>query len=173
FFASTQFTQSTEDEATVHYTDVRIGSIYSFHTLPLELAISYRYYHKQEIGTIDTLSKRSIRLDANSALSKTMKFSLRTEFTNYANDNLNYLASVKWRYIPVNGLLITSGVLFFKTDSYASRFYSNESDLPGLSSFISLYGTGFRYYIGSTYSGICGISLSARIGESRFSYQSG
>jgi len=172
-FSSVNFSQSDKTTGEIRYTDFHIRSAYSFQPLPLRLSAAFQSFSKGHIFQIsgDSLSKKSFRFDAEANLSETMSIGLRTEFQRYYSDTtLGYLIGIRWSYIPLGELSFSSGVSFFDASSYTSRFYSNEDDLPGLSSYLSLYGIGYRYYIGITYEA-GPLSLSGRLGETRYSYE--
>ena len=42
--------------------------------------------------------------------------------------------------------MVLDSFIFFRTDSYDSRLYEYENDLPGLMKNVGLYGKGVRWY---------------------------
>ncbi|MEP7235662.1 MAG: hypothetical protein ABI778_10230, partial [Ignavibacteriota bacterium] len=159
----------------VRYTDIIFGSEYHPVSLPVQLILTGRNYSRGPAFTLsdDSLSKRSLRIDMKSEISKTIHLVLRSELqrTYSVTKNVSeggYLAGLKLRYAPVKGLSVAGGIAYYSTDSYASRFYSNESDLPGSVPFVALYGKGYRYYLVAGYNFLDAATLSARIAESRY-----
>jgi frataxin-like iron-binding protein CyaY len=67
--------------------------------------------------------------------------------------------------------MLETGIGFFSTDSYESRVYLNESDLPGAVSLTSLYGKGSRYYMLSRFTPLEGVILGAKVSGSVYDYQ--
>jgi hypothetical protein len=55
--------------------------------------------------------------------------------------------------------------VLFKTDSYNSRVYQFENDVPGVLSNPPLYGEGIKWYIFFRYKTDYGISVSAKYSE--------
>lgn len=167
----------SEDPASgdLHYSDVRIGSKYILPSFPLQFILQLRSYGKGSVLKLsnDSLSKSSLRLDVNADLSQTIKVSLRGEFqrTISQTDGIEKNGSIfgiKIRYDPLEELIISSGISFFTTDSYAARLYSNEADLSGSAPFVALYGKGFRYYLQCSYDIAHVVTLSARAAQTKF-----
>jgi hypothetical protein len=88
-----------------------------------------------------------------------------------ANEN-GYVAGGFLRYYPLWGLELETGISTFFTDSYDSRIYINESDIPGASSFTALYGKGERYYLLGKYGVNNFISLAAKLSGTTYYYKS-
>jgi hypothetical protein len=158
----------------LHYSNIRIGGKYKLLSFPLEFFAEVRSYGKGKIFSIqnDSISKNTFRLVAKSNITKSIRISQRIEFERYTNQ-LNipedgYLAATKIEYIPFPEISISSGISVFQTDSYSSRFYSNETDLPGSVPFVALYGRGNRYYIQCSYKPLASVELSARAAETQY-----
>ena len=56
-----------------------------------------------------------------------------------------FFQDIKYKFLT--GLLMNARVTFFQTDSYASRLYEYENDLPGSFSNYALYGRGYTWYV--------------------------
>ncbi|MFI5262962.1 MAG: hypothetical protein ACHQM6_00445 [Candidatus Kapaibacterium sp.] len=181
FFGSANFSESLNSlQSTLHYSDIILGGEYRIKSFPLDLLFQFRSYGKGPVFSIsnDSLSKNSFRFDADADLTKTVSISLHTEFQRSYSQTENsaksgHLVGVKMYYLPVQVLSVSSGIAFFETDSYASRFYSNEADLPGSATFVALYGIGYRYYLQLSYDLAARVTLSARAAETRYSATSG
>ena len=179
FFSSANISQSLNTLGnTLHYSDILLGSEYTYGIL--RLAVQLRSYGKGPVFSItgDSLSKNSFRFDAEAELSKTISASFRGELQRSYSAVSNapkggYLLGVGLYYLPTEEFSVSSGMAFFGTDSYASRFYSNEADLPGSVPFVALYGSGYRYYVQCSYDPINALTLSARIGETRYTASPG
>lgn len=78
---------------------------------------------------------------------------------------------VQARYYPILSLMVESGLGFYSTDSYDSRVYLNESDLPGAVSLTSLYGKGIRYYVLSRFAMLEAATFGAKVSGSVYDYQ--
>ncbi len=79
---------------------------------------------------------------------------------------------IQARYYLLPPLMLESGVAFYSTDSYDSRIYLNESELPGAVSLTSLYGIGSRYYVLSRFTPIEAVTLGVKVSGSVYDYQS-
>jgi hypothetical protein len=64
-------------------------------------------------------------------------------------------------------LSLDARLIFFHTDSYASRVYEFESDLSGVFSNPALYGKGRRWYIVVRYEPADALNISARYSETQ------
>ena len=184
FFGSANISQSmSRIKSSLHYSDIILGSEYSSRSFPVSLAFQLRSYGKGPVFSLrgDSLSKNSFRLDADADLSKTISLSLRAELQRSYSvaDSVaksGHLVGIGMYYLPLPELSLSSGIAFFQTDSYASRLYSNEADLPGSAAFVALYGIGYRYYLQFSYdlgTRRGGLRLSARIAETRYAPTSG
>jgi hypothetical protein len=165
---------STSSEE-IKYSDVRFGVIYSFHVVPLRLLAEIRSYGKGPVFSItnDSLSKRSIHFNADMHLIDVITLSFRSEYQQFFSQTTltaqhGTLNGLTITYTPLSGFTLSSGITYFNTDSYSSRFYSTESDLPGLAPLTSLYGIGYRYSLACTYEISQALELSLKIGESRY-----
>lgn len=175
-FGSVNFSISENPgKSNVHYSDIRFGSTYSLPSYPLHLTAELRSYGKGPAFTLtsDSLSKTSLRFDFDARISKRVHLSLRTEFQRSfsetdSEEKKGYLIGTALKYLPVEELSVATGIMFFGTDSYAARFYSNETDLPGSAPFVALYGNGYRYYVQCSYSPVNAIKISGRIVETLY-----
>ncbi len=66
--------------------------------------------------------------------------------------------------LPID-LTLIGRVIFFQTDSYASRIYEFENDLTGVMNNLALYGTGMRWYFLFRYKIMKTINLSFKYSE--------
>ncbi|MCK5457610.1 MAG: hypothetical protein KAI45_10835, partial [Melioribacteraceae bacterium] len=66
--------------------------------------------------------------------------------------------------LPID-LTLIGRVIFFQTDSYASRIYEFENDLTGVMNNLALYGTGMRWYFLLRYKLMQTINLSFKYSE--------
>ncbi len=172
-FGSANFSQSQNlSRGILHYSDILFGGTYTFQSFPIWLTLQGRSYGKGSAFSIagDSLSKKSLRLDLDADLSKSISASLRAELqrTYSLLDGTatgGYLFGIGIYYLPIHEVSFSSGIAFFNTDSYSSRFYSNEADLPGSVPFIALYGNGYRYYSQCSYDALRALTFSARVAE--------
>jgi hypothetical protein len=62
-------------------------------------------------------------------------------------------------------LALRARVAIFETDSYDSRMYEYEDDLPRSSSNPALYGRGLRWYVILTYSVFIKVDMAAKFSQ--------
>ncbi|MDP4220257.1 MAG: hypothetical protein Q8896_07455 [Bacteroidota bacterium] len=175
-YASGNFSRSLSiGTGMLHYSDLRIGGKYSMHSIPLQLLFELRTYGRGMLFSLagDSLSKTSLRLDADLVVSSSIHLGVREEIEQFISQHDNTksngnLIGVKIRYAPIRELTIGSGIIFFHADSYAARFYSNEADFPGAAVFVALYGTGYRYYLQCAGTILNSLVLEARIAETDY-----
>ncbi|MFQ5707189.1 MAG: ComEA family DNA-binding protein [bacterium] len=101
--------------------------------------------------------RRQWRLQLDHALSSRVRLSSRIEYVRFrlhhyvgkkrdtkATGNL-FFQEVRWQ--PKRNLRISARVIFFDTDSFDSRLFEYESDLPGMVTNRALFGRGTRWYL--------------------------
>lgn len=81
--------------------------------------------------------------------------------------------SLGTRYKPMTGVQIGLLVEPYHSDSFASRLFSVEPDLPGNLSLVQLYGSGIRYQLVCTYAPLTSVSLSGSFAETVYTYLAG
>lgn len=81
------------------------------------------------------------------------------------NKDYGYLVFQDVSYTPIKNLFLTARFVFFKTDSYNSRIYEYENDLPGIMTSPALFGDGMRWYIIAKYNSSFGLNFSAKYSE--------
>ncbi len=119
-------------------------------------------------------TKLSERLIASYQISPELLLRGRVGYIHYEERNIiddGIAFGIQARYYPILSLMLESGLAFYSTDSYDSRIYLNESDLPGAVSLTSLYGKGSRYYILSRFTPIEAVTLVAKVSGSVYDYQ--
>jgi len=158
----------------VKYSDIRLRSTYALQFIPVRLSVELRSNCTGKVFSIsnDSLSKNSLRLDAVATFSETLSASFLSEIQQYFSDATmtiknGYLYSAKFTYTPLPDIYVSTGLSFSNTDTYSSRFYSNENNLRGAASYEPLYGTAYRYNIMCSYDPSDVVELSVKIAESR------
>jgi hypothetical protein len=114
--------------------------------------------------------KENLRGEFIYTLSKQVQLHSRIEFVSTTpaapnTKDYGYLLFQDVRYKPINALSFSVRVIFFKTDSYNSRVYEYENDLPGVMTSPALTGDGMRWYLNAKYDAPFGLSLSAKYSE--------
>jgi hypothetical protein len=69
------------------------------------------------------------------------------------------------KYSPHPAFSISARIIFFRTDSYDSRLYEFENDLPGVMTNSLLYGEGSRWYLVAKYKTGIGVTFSFKYSE--------
>lgn len=101
-----------------------------------------------ENSTIRNPEKQNIyRIQLEYKPAKQLKFRTRWEYTslNVCEEHGSYLFEDIFLY-PYSKFSLRTRLLFYRTDSYNSRLYEYESDLPGSYANYAVYGEGKIYY---------------------------
>jgi hypothetical protein len=123
---------------------------------------------------LSSSTKLSERLVASYRL--TPEFLLRGKigYIHYDEGKINrdgIALGIQARYYPTLWLTLETGLSFFSTDSYESRIYLNESELPGAVSLTSVYGKGNRYYFLARCTPIDEVTLGGKVSASVYDHQ--
>ncbi len=124
----------------------------------LTLHIRYRSKGKDESTKVEDGSKlllhrrENFRFQADWEESKSLSLRLRTELSkaeipDLASEERGGMLLLAVVSRPVEGLRLEGRVIYFDTDSYDSRIYEYENDLPGVMTNQALYGKGRRFYL--------------------------
>ncbi len=91
-------------------------------------------------------SKQSFRIDFRHRFNPVFSFRARTEriFLSSGEKGEMILFDSGWRF---GGTSLDSRICFYRTDSYASAFYTVEKNLPHVMDFTFLYGDGARLFL--------------------------
>lgn len=119
-------------------------------------------------------TKLSERLIASYQLTPELLLRARVGYIHYNERDISddgIAIGIQARYYPLLSLMLETGLGFFSTDSYDSRVYLNESDLPGAVSLTSLYGKGSRYYVLSRFTPHEVVTLGVKVSGSVYDYQ--
>ncbi|MCX7797441.1 MAG: helix-hairpin-helix domain-containing protein [Melioribacter sp.] len=139
-----------------------------------ELRIKYKKEKKEQetvVNNINVLYPRTIeniRLEIQNNLTNKLKLKTRIEYIStkfYQQNEKGLMIFEDINYNPIKTLKIFTRVIFFKTDSYYSRIYQYENDLPGLVTIPFVYGEGMRWYILFKYQTNFGLILSIKYSE--------
>jgi hypothetical protein len=89
------------------------------------------------------------KFDAVLRLSKSMLVRVRGSFVHYAITDRNengFAGGFSFRTDLIDEIRLETGAVVYQTDSYDSRIYYYESDIPGVFGLTPLYGSGSRLY---------------------------
>ncbi len=91
-------------------------------------------------------SKQSFRIDFRHRFNSVFSFRARAErvFLSSGEKGEMVLFDSGWRF---GGTFLDSRICFYRTDSYASAFYTVEKNLPHVMDFTFLYGDGARVFL--------------------------
>ncbi|NOX18666.1 MAG: helix-hairpin-helix domain-containing protein [Chlorobi bacterium] len=100
--------------------------------------------------------KQSIRIDLNFEPSNFLYSKTRIEYLYLLKDQIGerengFLIYQDLRYRATRALSFYGRIIFFSTDSYASRLYEFENDLTGIMNNPALFGNGVRVYLLARY----------------------
>jgi Helix-hairpin-helix motif len=116
-------------------------------------------------------NQQNLRASCSCALNKWMEFTQRIELTGVAysishNCSEGLLMFTEFNLAPARSSFYgTARMIVFDTQSYDSRVYEYESDVPGGYSFPPLYGRGSRWYIVSGWKVSRSVALSCKYSE--------
>ncbi len=149
-----------------------------FSTRPLKKSLlTLRYTHENkevsinngEIEFITYQLRRKFRLGFSYEFDKHIRYRTRVEYMHYFLDHNNYNEE---GYLFFNDIRFKKGVLtlygrvsLFQTDSYNSRIYEFENDLPGVMRNMALFGNGTRWYIIAKFEAFQNFFISLKYAE--------
>jgi len=113
---------------------------------------------------------QKIRGDVSISITNNIRVKTRAEvvFVNRKETNFNETGLLLFQDIqikPIRNFTAYARIIFFQTDSYASRIYEFENDLIGVMTNPSLFGTGMRWYLVLRYSFLSSFTLSFKYSE--------
>jgi hypothetical protein len=161
--------------------DYRLTFDFTSRTKQLYLELDSRLRRREDVGR-DSMNatylysgmKLSERLIASYQLTPELLLRARVGYIHYDEQEISddgIACGIQARYYPILSLMFETGLGFFSTDSYDSRVYLNESELPGAVSLTSLYGKGSRYYVLSRFTPLEGITFGGKVSGSVYDYQ--
>ncbi len=124
-------------------------------------------------GPHDQREQANYRLSYCARVSKHLSFSQRIEMVDvsyrpFAYREKGFLTFLDCIFTEREmGLSVKSRIVFFDTDSYDSRLYQYESDLPGNFSNPPLYGNGIRWYVILRYDFADAFRISMKYSETK------
>ncbi|MDH7604707.1 MAG: helix-hairpin-helix domain-containing protein [Melioribacter sp.] len=138
-----------------------------------ELRIKYKYQNKEiesnlnEVKSLINSITNNLRLEILFNSSQKLKLKTRLELISLSQleKENGYLISEDINYSLHKNLYFYGRIIFFRTNSYNSRLYAYENDLPGIMSVPVLYGEGMRWFILIKYKTKFGIDFSFKYSE--------
>ena len=149
-----------------------------------ELYFRYKQTVKEEnvsgsttaLDQLRSHKQNNYRFNASYKVSQTVQLQSRVEFNVVQTENLpnddGYILFQDVVYKPL-GFPCTFTVRYglFDTDSYESRIYTYENELPGVFAIPAYYYRGSRYYLMMRYNIMRGVSFWIRYGRTAYSNQ--
>lgn len=137
----------------------------------------FRYTYKLPLKNDSTTSSRyEIPMKVNQYFSNYFNASAEGRYliqTNNAVPEYGRLVRLATQYTHTMNLKVRLSATFYHTDSFESRFYGNDPDLPGNASFLQFFGSGAHYSVTLLYNITGGISVAASLAESVYTYPIG
>ncbi len=141
------------------------------------LSGDFRYTYKSSLDTNSTPSSRyEIPLKVKQYFSNHFNASAEGRYliqTNNALPQYGTLLRLATQYAPTIDIKLKLSATFYHTDSFGSRFYGNDADLPGNASFLQFFGSGAHYSVVLQYNITSGISVTASLAQSVYTYPIG
>lgn len=116
------------------------------------------------------LIKNSLRPELSYQISKSLQLRTRIEYLFIGSNEVveaenGFLIFQDVKYSPINNMSLQARIILFSTDSYNSRIYQFENDLPGVMTNPALYGEGMRWYLTAKYKTNFGLIISLKYTE--------
>ena len=154
-----------------------ISISYSFNPNP-SANLYFRYFNemKDELELIETENKiitrnsDKFRFEFMLQLNRVLRLKSRIELLQLSkneigSDERGLLLFQDFQYKLRVKLTIYGRILFFQTDSFASRIYEFENDLIGVMTNQPLWGTGYKWYLLLRYNPFSNFHVSAKYSE--------
>jgi hypothetical protein len=124
----------------------------------------------RHVKSVSTRIQENYRLTSDVISSKYIRLRNRIEWItvvfpgkNNSEHGILLSQTIKWKVF--RALTVGIRVAFFETDSYESRLYEYEDDLPHTSSLPPLYGRGIRWYFILRYKIFTKVDISAKYSQ--------
>ncbi|MCF8260953.1 MAG: helix-hairpin-helix domain-containing protein [Melioribacteraceae bacterium] len=121
---------------------------------------------EKKIGNVE---KQNFRVSVDYKINPRFRLRNRVEFVNYSqsfgNNEKGWLILSDIRYNLSGVFRFYFRTVFFETESYNSRVYQFENDLPGVMSNPPLFGKGFRWYFAVSYNPLEIMKISLKYSE--------
>ncbi|MFH1194467.1 MAG: helix-hairpin-helix domain-containing protein [bacterium] len=113
---------------------------------------------------------QQIRAELIYNILKDVRLKTRVEYLSYQIDGIDadedgFLIFQDVNFNALDNLKVYCRLIFFDTDSYNSRLYEFENDIPGTITNSPMYGKGVRWYVLAKYKLFKNLSISARYTE--------
>lgn len=161
--------------------DYRLTLDFTSRTKVLSIELDSRLRTREDVARdsmnatyLYSATKLSERLIASYYITPELLLRGRVGYIHYKERDISddgIAVGIQGRYYPILSLMFEAGLGYYSTDSYDSRVYLNESELPGAVSLTSLYGKGSRYYLLSRLIPIEEVTLGIKVSGSVYDYQ--
>ena len=126
-------------------------------TKNLQSTVRFRVKHKDVNRNFEEASKNTSRRQVNVRGQIEWKWTragrargrmerVWVQYPDLSIDESGRLLFADLRLAPKRWIILDSRIMYWETDSYDSRVYEYENDLPGLMTNMALYGRGWRWY---------------------------
>ncbi len=174
---SSRIQQTPTNENALATKDFRLRATWEASGSPFRVSLESSYRVREVLtavrsDTIEPHGKLNIRLRPAYDFSDRLQASMHAEFVRYAEPDIaaatGYLIGAVVKYRPVDPLRVAVSSSIYSTDSYDSRIYITEPEVPGAGGFTFLYGDGVRYSFLLSAVLFEKLHLHAKFSESRF-----
>ncbi len=154
-----------------------ISLSYSFNPIP-KANLYFRYFNemKDDLELVETENKiiirktNKFRCEFLIQLNRLLRLKSRIEFlqlskSEIGSDENGLLLFQDFQYKLKSKLTVYGRIIFFQTDSFASRIYEFENDLIGVMNNQPLWGTGLKWYLLLRYNPFSNFHVSAKYSE--------
>lgn len=146
------------------------GRIFDNTTIELKYKNEIREISKSGLFLKNLVSehKQNIRFGISYNIGKNFFGKSRFEFVRYLQHKTSekgFLTFQEIKYKLKSIFILTTRIIFFRTDSYNSRIYEFENDLRGLMTNLPMFGEGFRWYLLLSYRALESLNLHFKYSE--------
>ncbi|MBI2619941.1 MAG: helix-hairpin-helix domain-containing protein [Ignavibacteriales bacterium] len=155
--------------------DVSLGMGMKIHVLYRQKSKGIKSTEFDELNRLRSLvgerTQKTIRINLHYGGQNRLEWQSRVETTMVESESKSretgFLISQNFRWTPVEGIRIHTRLGVYETDSYDSRLYEFEHDVPGAFSNPPLFGKGTRSYVLVSASLIDGVDVSFKYAATR------
>jgi len=127
----------------------------------------------RDVEIIDTRNMLNLRLGFEYRITKGFRLSSRLDYAsvsykNFGGNNKGLMFFTDADFGLLKDLSASVRLAFFDTDSYDSRIYVYEDDIPGVLSNVPLYGKGRRWYFVMNYKAFQNLSVYGKYSETYY-----
>jgi hypothetical protein len=124
----------------------------------------------RDVKKIDNRNQMNFRIAFDYDISDRLRVRSRYDYVLvkydlFGGNNKGNMFYTDLRFVPVQGVTLSTRFIFFDTDDYDSRIYEYEDDIRGVMSNLGVYGKGRRWYAMIKYKPFRFMEISGKYAE--------